>query len=32
MVLSSAETVTLDFTGDGLLKFSVEGELEQSFI
>lgn len=30
--LLSAETVTLDFTGDGLMTFAVEGELESAII
>lgn len=28
----SAETVTLDFTGDGLMTFAVDGELESAII
>ena len=31
VVLASGEHVTLDFTGDGLIQFSVEGSLKESF-
>ena len=32
VVLASAEKVVLDFTGDGLIRFSVEGELKNALI
>ncbi len=32
VVLASAEKVTLDFSGDGLLQFAVEGELKDALI
>lgn len=32
IVLASAERVTLDFSGDGLLQFKAEGELEKALI
>jgi filamentous hemagglutinin family protein len=32
VALAAAEHVTLDFTGDGLIRFSVEGELEKALI
>ena len=32
VVLASAEKVVLDFTGDGLIRFSVEGDLKNALI
>ena len=32
VVLASAEKVTLDFSGDGLLQFAVDGELKEALI
>ena len=32
VILAAAERVTLDFTGDGLLQFTVDGELEKALI
>ena len=32
IVLASAERVTLDFSGDGLLQFTVDGELKNALI
>ncbi len=32
VVLAAGEKITLDFTGDGLLEFSVEGELKDAVI
>ncbi len=32
VVLAAAERVTLDFTGDGLIQFSVEGKLKKALI
>ncbi len=32
VVLASAERVTLDFAGDGLIQFTVDGELKQALI
>jgi hypothetical protein len=32
IVLASAERVALDFSGDGLIRFTVDGELEQALI
>ena len=32
MVLASAERITLDFSGDGLIQFTLDGDLEQALI
>lgn len=32
VVLAAAEKVTLDFTGDGLIQFTVDGELKKALI
>ena len=32
VVLAAAEKVTLDFSGDGLIQFAVDGELKQALI
>lgn len=32
VVLASAEKVTLDFSGDGLIRFSLDGDLKQAVI
>lgn len=32
VLLASGEHITLDFTGDGLIQFSVEGSLKDALI
>jgi filamentous hemagglutinin family protein len=32
VILAAAERVTLDFTGDGLIQFSVDGDLKEALI